>query len=149
MNIVRAAGGIVHRRRPGGHEVVLVHRAGREEWSFPKGKLDPGEDEPTAALREVLEETGLSPRLGEDLGTVVYRDVQGRPRIVRYYSMPVRGEARPEPANEIDEARWFPLGRACDVLTHDHDRRLLERFRPSARQPSRSSSERPRGVSRL
>lgn len=133
MNVVRAAGGIVHRRRLGGHEIVLVHRIDRGEWSFPKGKLDPGEDERTAALREVLEETGLSPRIGDDLGTVVYRDVQGRPRIVRYYSMPLRGGGSPEAASEVDDARWFELERAGSVLTHDHDRRLLERFRPPGR----------------
>jgi 8-oxo-dGTP pyrophosphatase MutT (NUDIX family) len=131
VTIVRAAGGIVWRRGPSGIHIVLVHRADRGEWAFPKGKLDAGEDEPTAALREVREETGLVPALGADLGTVVYRDARGRPKIVRYYAMRMRRDDDPRPAHEIDDARWFALERSGSVLTHDHDRRLLERFAPT------------------
>ena len=127
MRIVRAAGGIVWRRRPQGIEIVVVHRAARAEWSFPKGKLDPGEDEVAAALREVREETGLAPALGEDLGTIAYRDPRGRPKIVRYFAMRAAREEPLRPAHEIDDARWVALDRAGSVLTHDHDRRLLER----------------------
>jgi 8-oxo-dGTP pyrophosphatase MutT (NUDIX family) len=133
VTIVRGAGGVVWRRGSDGIEIVLVHRAARGEWSFPKGKLDHGEDERSAALREVLEETGLVPAIREDLGTVVYRDVKGRPKIVRYYAMRARGRDAPRPANEIDDARWCALARCAKVLTQDHDRRLLERFRPPAR----------------
>jgi 8-oxo-dGTP diphosphatase len=130
VKIVRAAGGIVWRRGSEGIEVVLVHRIARADWSYPKGKLDPGEDEATAALREVLEETGLAPALGEDLGTIAYRDLKGRPKIVRYYAMRAKGDPSLSPAHEIDEARWIPSGRAGSVLTYEHDRRLLQRLTP-------------------
>jgi 8-oxo-dGTP pyrophosphatase MutT (NUDIX family) len=57
--VVRAGGGIVWRRGEGGVvEIVLVHRPVYDDWSFPKGKLQPGETEAHAALREVQEETG-------------------------------------------------------------------------------------------
>jgi 8-oxo-dGTP pyrophosphatase MutT (NUDIX family) len=63
--VVRAGGGIVWRRGEGGVvEIVLVHRPVYDDWSFPKGKLHPGETEAQAALREVQEETGLRCRLG-------------------------------------------------------------------------------------
>jgi 8-oxo-dGTP diphosphatase len=130
VKIVRAAGGIVWRRSSEGIEVVLVHRIARADWSYPKGKLDPGEDEATAALREVLEETGLAPALGADLGTIAYRDAKGRPKIVRYYAMRASGRAYLRPAHEIDEARWVSSARAVSILTHDHDRRLLGRLVP-------------------
>jgi 8-oxo-dGTP diphosphatase len=48
---------------------VLVHRPQYDDWSFPKGKLVAGEDESSAALREVEEETGLRCRLGAAIGT--------------------------------------------------------------------------------
>jgi len=48
---------------------VLVHRPVYDDWSFPKGKLHPGETEAQAALREVQEETGLRCRLGREVGT--------------------------------------------------------------------------------
>jgi 8-oxo-dGTP pyrophosphatase MutT (NUDIX family) len=64
-SVVRAGGGIVWRHGEGGAvEIVLVHRLGYDDWSFPKGKLHPGETEVQAALREVQEETGLWCRLG-------------------------------------------------------------------------------------
>ena len=56
---VVAAGAVVMRRRKGVGQVLLVHRPKYDDWAFPKGKLDPGETARTAAVREVLEETGL------------------------------------------------------------------------------------------
>ena len=53
---VDAAGGVVERDG----RVLLVHRPRYDDWTFPKGKLDPGESFEDAALREVEEETGVS-----------------------------------------------------------------------------------------
>jgi 8-oxo-dGTP diphosphatase len=83
--VVRAGGGIVWRRGAGGRiEIVLVHRPAYDDWSFPKGKLHPGETEAQAALREVQEEIGLRCRLGREVGTSAYRDPKRRPNTVRY-----------------------------------------------------------------
>ena len=56
---VLAAGMLPWRRVPGGLEVMVIHRPRYDDWSFPKGKLDPDEHVTTAAVREVAEETGL------------------------------------------------------------------------------------------
>jgi 8-oxo-dGTP pyrophosphatase MutT (NUDIX family) len=81
---VRAAGGVVWRRgADGAVEVLVVHRPKYDDWSFPKGKLDPGETEEECALREVDEETGLRCELGEELPTTMYVDRKGRPKRVR------------------------------------------------------------------
>jgi 8-oxo-dGTP diphosphatase len=86
--VVRAGGGIVWRRGQGGAvELVLVHRPAYDDWSFPKGKLHPGETEAQAGLREVQEETGLGCRLGPEVGTTSYLDPKGRPKTVRYWEM--------------------------------------------------------------
>ena len=67
--VVRAAGGVVSRRNERGEvEVLLVHRPHHGDWSFPKGKLEPGETDEECALREVWEETGLRCRLGHAIG---------------------------------------------------------------------------------
>jgi 8-oxo-(d)GTP phosphatase len=131
VRIVRAAGGVVWRRDDGGdREVALVHRPAYDDWSFPKGKLERGESELDAALREVEEETGLRASLGEDLGTVEYRDGKGRQKIVRYWEMmPVNGD-RLRPRHEVDEARWVAVDEAPGLLTYDHDRRVLTRLTP-------------------
>ena len=68
-----AAGAVVVRKGP---EVLLVHRPKYDDWSFPKGKLDPGEHATTAAVREVAEETGLDVRLGPPLSHPALRRPQ-------------------------------------------------------------------------
>jgi 8-oxo-dGTP pyrophosphatase MutT (NUDIX family) len=84
-SVVRAGGGIVWRDGEGGGvEFVLVHRLGYDDWSFPKGKLHPGETEAQAALREVQEETGLRCRLGVRSGPppTVIRSADPRPSAI-------------------------------------------------------------------
>jgi 8-oxo-dGTP diphosphatase len=127
-DVVRAAGGLVWRRGGGDLlELVLVHRPASDDWSFPKGKLDEGETEEAAAVREVEEETGLRCRLARDLGTISYQDSRGRPKTVRYWEMrPIGGALGP--AGEIDDARWVSLDAANAMLTYARDRRLLTRF---------------------
>jgi 8-oxo-dGTP diphosphatase len=129
--IILAGGGIVWRRGEGGVvEIVLVHRPVYDDWSFPKGKLHPGETEAQAALREVQEETGLVCRLGPGIGTTSYRDPKRRPKTVRYWEMTTTAGTL-GPANEIDDARWVPLEEALLLLTYAHDRRLLDGWHPA------------------
>ena len=126
---VRAAGGLVWRGGETGVELALVHRPAYDDWSFPKGKLDQGESEMTAALREVEEEIGLRCVMGRDLGTISYVDAKGRPKTVRYWEMRPADGGRIAPANEVDDARWVSIERAEAMLTYVHDRELLQRFR--------------------
>ncbi len=67
----------------------MVHRPTYDDWALPKGKLEAGETDEQAALREVREETGLACRLGTELPSTTYTDAQGRPKLVRYWSMTV------------------------------------------------------------
>jgi 8-oxo-dGTP diphosphatase len=121
---VKASGGVVWRRAPRGIEVALVHRPRYDDWSFPKGKLGPGESWEDAALREVEEEIGLRCRLGHELPPTSYRDPKGRAKVVRYWMMePLDGEFAP--SREVDEMRWVGVGDAKRVLSYDHDRELL------------------------
>jgi 8-oxo-dGTP diphosphatase len=122
---VRAAGGLVRRLGAGGaFEVLVVHRPAYDDWSFPKGKLEPGENEEEAALREVEEETGLRCTLDREVATTSYRDGRGRAKTVRYWLMTaVGGEL--VAANEIDDARFVPVSHAANLLTYARDRELL------------------------
>jgi 8-oxo-dGTP diphosphatase len=127
QRVVRAAGGLVLRGdRNGGVEVVVVHRRTYDDWEFPKGKLDPGEADADAALREVEEETGLRCVLGEELEPVAYDDSKGRHKVVRYWLMEARGEGAPfEPNDEVDELRWVPAPDAGAALSYTADRGLV------------------------
>jgi 8-oxo-dGTP pyrophosphatase MutT (NUDIX family) len=124
-DIVRAAGGIVARRTPERRlEVVVVHRPGRADWSFPKGKLDLDESFEECALREVLEETGLRCRLGRFAGHTEYKDRMGRQKVVAYWVMDVI-DGTFHPNAEVDELRWVNVTGAAALLTYDRDRELL------------------------
>jgi 8-oxo-dGTP diphosphatase len=118
---VGAAGGVVAREG----RVALVHRPKYDDWTFPKGKLDPGESFEDASLREVEEETGLRCRLGRELPSIRYRDARGRPKLVRYWLMePQSGEFAPN--DEVDELRWLEPAEALALLSYDRDRELLQ-----------------------
>lgn len=118
---VEAAGGVVER----GGQIAVVHRPRYDDWSLPKGKLDQGESFEAAALREVLEETGLSCELVEELEPVRYHDRKGRSKLVRYWRM-VAVEGDFEPNDEVDELRWVAPERAVRLLSYAHDRALVQ-----------------------
>ena len=117
---VRAAGAAVFRRGDAGVEWALIHRPRYDDWSLPKGKLDPGEGFEQAAVREVEEEIGLRCTLGVELPPVSYKDRKGREKVVRYWLMDVDG-GEFEANEEVDELRWLPAGEATELLTYEHD----------------------------
>ena len=121
---VVAAGAVVWRPR---REVLLVHRPRYDDWSFPKGKLDPGEDAAVAAVREVLEETGLTIRLTRPLPMVRYPN-GSRAKRVHYWVGRVEGSDDVSDYlvnDEIDEVVWLPVEEAHDTLSYEHDRETL------------------------
>jgi 8-oxo-dGTP diphosphatase len=126
--LVRAAGGVVWRALDGRVEVLVVHRPKYDDWSLPKGKVEPGETDEACAVREVLEETGLECTLDEELLGSEYVDRKGRPKAVRYWAMtPTAGEVRAN--DEVDAAWWLPVDDAVGQLSYDHDRRTVRSLR--------------------
>ena len=123
--VVRAAGGIVLQPATTGVEVLVVHRPEYDDWSLPKGKLDPGEDDATAAVREVSEETGVGARIVGDAGSVEYRDHRHRTKIVRYFVMAPTEVAEHTADDEVDRVEWWTTERAITDLTYARDRELL------------------------
>ncbi|MEQ6901612.1 NUDIX domain-containing protein [Nocardioides sp. YIM 152588] len=112
--------------RPG-REVLLVHRPKYDDWSFPKGKLDRWEHATAAAVREVVEETGVEVRLGPPLAEQHY-PVNDRPKVVHYWTGRVLGSddvGGYQPNAEIDGVRWVPAAEAARLLTHTRDRATL------------------------
>ena len=122
---VKAAGGVVWRRGAGGVEIVVVHRPRYDDWSLPKGKLDPGESWEQAALREVHEEVGLRCVLGEELPPVSYTDRKDRLKVVRYWLMQPEEDLTFVPNDEVDAMRWAGVEEARTLLTYPRDRDVL------------------------
>jgi 8-oxo-dGTP diphosphatase len=120
-DVVRAAGGVVLR----GGRLLLVHRPKYDDWTFPKGKCEPGESDEDCAVREVREETGLSCELGAELPSTHYTDSRGRAKRVRWWCMePVAGVFAP--TDEVDEIRWLTREEAAELLSYGRDQALLQ-----------------------
>ncbi|HLM26352.1 MAG TPA: NUDIX hydrolase [Thermoleophilaceae bacterium] len=118
---VKAAGGVPVRDGL----VVVVHRPKYDDWTLPKGKLDPGESFEEAAIREVEEETSLRCRLGPELSPTRYRDNKDRPKIVRWWAMEIAEEVPFEPNDEVDQLRWLEPDGAAAKLSYERDRSLV------------------------
>lgn len=131
-DVVLAAGTVCWRRVGEETMVLLIHRTRQKDVSFPKGKLDPGESMPQAAVRETLEETGLAVTLGANLGTVDYLlPGEGR-KTVQYWAAEVSEDAVRAsafvPNREVEALAWTPLSKARKRLSYDADREILDVF---------------------
>jgi 8-oxo-dGTP pyrophosphatase MutT (NUDIX family) len=128
-----SAGAVVSRKNEAGkREVLLVHRPKYDDWSFPKGKQDPGEHVTATAVREVLEETGVEIRLGRPLRPQLYAVSGGRMKKVHYWVGHVLGDDDVSgyvTNDEIDAVGWFRYLEAKERLTYLDDIDLLEQFR--------------------
>lgn len=131
--VVRAAGAVLWRpvddAPDGAVEIAVVHRPRYDDWSLPKGKVDPGEIEPVTAVREIAEETGFQAHLGRRLTSVSYPIEQGTKK-VRYWAARVDPSVPGEfnPNDEVDKLLWLPVRDALDLLGYAQDRKVLRRF---------------------
>jgi 8-oxo-dGTP diphosphatase len=124
-----AAGAIAVRRCADRIELLLIHRPRHDDWSFPKGHIDPGEHLLTAAVREVHEETGVAVQLGPPLPPLAYSLPSGITKVVRFWLATQIGDDLPEPLDtkEVDLAEWVDLEHVADRLTYADERDLLAR----------------------
>ncbi|MFE3293582.1 NUDIX domain-containing protein [Rhodococcus sp. NPDC059234] len=126
-----AAGAVLWRKSPTNPyeiEIALIHRPKYDDWSFPKGKLDPGETPVVAALREVQEETGLEVQLGRHVTRVSYEVPGHRKRKrVDYWAAEARG-GEFVPNNEVDVLRWLAPDDVFGALSYSVDHKVLRRF---------------------
>ncbi|MCJ0701609.1 NUDIX hydrolase [Frigoribacterium faeni] len=130
---VVAAGAVLFRFVDGKARVLLIHRDHHGDVSLPKGKVDPGESTPQAAVREIREETGYRVALGAPLGHVEYVMPGGRDKIVHYWAAEVTDEAfvaagEFTPNSEVGAIEWVGIDKARAKLTYERDADVLARF---------------------
>lgn len=135
---IKAAGAVVLRGKGKSTEVLVIHRTLRNDWTIPKGKLDPHEYWAAAAVREVAEETGYSIKLSVPLTRVRYK-VQETLKEVRYWlGHQISDEQSPlwQPNQEVDEVRWIKASKVAGLLSYIHD---VETINIALEQPRRTS----------
>jgi 8-oxo-dGTP pyrophosphatase MutT (NUDIX family) len=128
-----SAGGVVYRRGDDGIELALAARRTRRgelAWGLPKGMIEPDETEEQAAVREVLEETGLVAEVEHDLGDIryfyVWEGVRVRKR-VRFFLMRATGGDVSDHDTEMEDVRWFSLRAARRRAAYKGEREMIER----------------------
>lgn len=122
---VYAAGAICWRLKKEEFQVLLIHRPRYGDYSWPKGKIDPGETLPETAIREVREEVGLEITLGIPLPTIHYR-VNSGVKEVRYWAAHVV-KAKPQvDGKEVDSLLWCSPEKAMELLTNPTDKEPLQ-----------------------
>lgn len=127
-----SSGGIVFNEKG---QVLLIQNASLKDhkinyWGFPKGHIDPGQTSRDAAIREVLEETGVQAEIVEKVGDTRYvytRDGNRIFKVVVIFKMKyISGEPTPQ-EGEILDARWFSPEVALKTLSFSRDRELLQK----------------------
>jgi len=127
--VIYAAGAVLYRIDAKKKlEIALIHRPRYDDWSLPKGKLDPNETMIGCAHREVMEETGYDAVFGPEIGHATYV-ADGVTKLVKYWSAQAVGEAigKPNP-QEVDEILWLSPAEARLKLTLDDDRAIVDFF---------------------
>jgi 8-oxo-dGTP diphosphatase len=124
-SVIQAAGGIIWKKEGPEKKLAVVHRHKHDDWSLPKGKVDPGESWKKAALREVLEETGYVGKLKKYAGSISYL-LDGKPKIVLFWHMEAKKEFLEKMNGEVDEVRWLTVSEASQLLDYHDEIQLIQ-----------------------
>jgi 8-oxo-dGTP pyrophosphatase MutT (NUDIX family) len=125
-----SAGGVVFRRTDAG-VVVLLIKDSYQNWGFPKGHIEPGEDPAGAAAREIAEETGLEGLVLHGALRAIDWYFRFRGRLVHktcrffLFESP-SGEPHPQAEEGISDCRWLPLDAALRTISYANAREVLE-----------------------
>lgn len=120
---VMQAGAIAVRPRGAATEVFIVRaKKNPDDWIFPKGHIEDGEDAPTAAVRELLEEGGVIGEAADLVGVTRFR-AGSRDVEVSYYLVWFSGEGV---AEDSRETKWLAFDAARETLTYQDARDYVE-----------------------
>ena len=127
-----SSGGVIVKVSDKGIEVVIVSVRGSKAWCIPKGIIDKGEEPPETALREIREETGLTGKILEKIGSISYwyflkEDMLKIHKTVHLYLLNYVSGNTDDHDHEVDEARWFMIDEAIHTLSHKSERDIMQK----------------------
>ncbi len=129
MNYEKSCGAIVYRKRHGNTEILLIKHVRSGCWSFPKGHMEPGENEIQTAVREIKEETNIDVSVDDPAfrEVVVFNPRRDITKEVVYFLARATTFDCEKQESEIAEVRWVEIGQALMLLAYDNDRVLVNK----------------------
>lgn len=127
-----SSGGVTFRESENGVDIALVLVRGKKTWCLPKGLIDKGEDEQTAALREVREEAGIHGEIIDKIGHFSYwfklRDDSARVhKTVHFFLLKYLSGSTDDHDHEVDEAGWYPVDEAINRLAFKSEKEIAQK----------------------
>jgi ADP-ribose pyrophosphatase YjhB (NUDIX family) len=144
-----SAGGFVldrQGRQPKAALIARRDRRGRLVWSLPKGHIEAGETPEDAAVREILEETGIHGSILASLGTIDFWFMAENQRIhktVHHYLLEAQDYVLSDADAEVAEVAWVPLDEVAARLRYADERRLVDRVHELLADPALTAGRRP------
>jgi len=127
---VSAGGLVVDKSGEQGLLIGRIDKRGRMLWSLPKGHIEEGESPEQAAIREVLEETGINSSISRSLGIIDFWFMAEGKRIHKtvhhFLFAELSGTLVPQ-VSEVDDVKWFPLDDIAKTLAYPDERKLIQR----------------------
>lgn len=126
-----SSGGVIFRRtRANDYEIALVAVKDGKVWSLPKGIVEKGEEASETAVREVMEETGLSGRIVNKVGDISYwyyiKDDNAKcKKTVHFYLLEYVSGSTSDHNWEVDKAEWFLIDEALEKLSYKGDKEIV------------------------
>jgi len=127
---VSAGGLVVDKSGELGLLIGRIDKRGRMLWSLPKGHIESGESPEEAALREVLEETGIKSSITRSLGVIDFWFMAEGKRIhktVHHFLFAEKSGKLQAQLSEVDDVKWFPLDEIAKTLAYPDERKLIQR----------------------
>jgi 8-oxo-dGTP pyrophosphatase MutT (NUDIX family) len=145
IRYLRSAGGIIYRKTVDTPEIALIATKNGSVWTLPKGIIDKDESPETAAVREILEETGLSGKITDRIGEKSYwfflKDENAKcKKTVTYFLLKYSSGEISNSSPEVDDAGWFPVDQALTILTFGSDREILAAAKEKIEKDVKDSS---------
>lgn len=100
--------------------IALLHRAKQNDWSFPKGHVDEGENGEQTMLREIKEETGLTVEIIKKLPDLEYHNNDGSPVSLQMFLVKSTDDNNLKTEFEGDTIAWTPFSEVTEVLSYDN-----------------------------
>ena len=126
-----SSGGVIFQRYDNRVDVALIAVKNGSVWGLPKGAINEGESPENAAIREVLEETGLQGKILDKLGEITYwfhiraENVKCK-KTVHFYLMEYESGNVADHDREVDSASWFSIDEAIEKASYKGEKEMLQ-----------------------